>query len=402
MLIQASSGGGKSHTLRKLLEEVREIPQLVFDIEGEFVTLANSFPYQVVNAESDGFDVLEFLKGSQSVIYNLADVGHETRPEMVGLVVHELMEAPPEFWRPLIVVVDEAHLFAPQSGKSVSKGPLINLATRGRKRGFCVVMATQRISKLHKDSAAELQNKLIGKTVLDVDVARSLDDLGFSKQDANKLKGLDPGQFWASGPAICPAPKKIKVLDTQTKPPVDVYAQLDKKIEVHAVQTGRFSCSVPNKSNEPKQAATNGSISTIADDVQEREKRFIQSAEMDEEARRIVEGMESLARLKKKFRGMRRKIRYALRFSTPSKKPFTAGVVHYAHMKKAGAGVDRKFYRIAGYVLGKVFFWAAYLIICFILGGLVLCAGLVTFGFSWAIMGRLPGLLSSFSWSKGR
>jgi DNA helicase HerA-like ATPase len=38
------------------------------------------------------------------------------------------------------------------------------LATRGRKRGFCAVAATQRLSKLHEGRAAECNNKLIGRT----------------------------------------------------------------------------------------------------------------------------------------------------------------------------------------------------------------------------------------------
>jgi len=33
-------------------------------------------------------------------------------------------------------------------------GPVIDLATRGRKRGYCVVLATQRLPKLAKDAAA--------------------------------------------------------------------------------------------------------------------------------------------------------------------------------------------------------------------------------------------------------
>lgn len=45
-----------------------------------------------------------------------------------------------------------------------SAGAVIDLATRGRKRGQCAVIATQRLSKLHKDAAAEMKNKLIGGT----------------------------------------------------------------------------------------------------------------------------------------------------------------------------------------------------------------------------------------------
>jgi len=41
------------------------------------------------------------------------------------------------------------------------------------------VVATLRLSKLHKDTAVECNNKLIGRTGLDVDVKRATVELGF-------------------------------------------------------------------------------------------------------------------------------------------------------------------------------------------------------------------------------
>jgi DNA helicase HerA-like ATPase len=58
---------------------------------------------------------------------------------------------------------------------------VIDLASRGRKRGLALVGATQRLSKLHKDVAAELLNKIIMRTGLDVDVQRAADELGMAR-----------------------------------------------------------------------------------------------------------------------------------------------------------------------------------------------------------------------------
>jgi hypothetical protein len=41
--------------------------------------------------------------------------------------------------------------------------------SQGRKRGFAGIIATQRLSKLHKDAAAEANNVIIGRTWLDAD-----------------------------------------------------------------------------------------------------------------------------------------------------------------------------------------------------------------------------------------
>lgn len=46
LLIQASSGGGKSWALRRLLEQTaKQVQQIVIDPEGEFSTLREKFDY---------------------------------------------------------------------------------------------------------------------------------------------------------------------------------------------------------------------------------------------------------------------------------------------------------------------------------------------------------------------
>jgi hypothetical protein len=116
----------------------------------------------------------------------------------------ELMRLPRALWRPLLIVIDEAHMFCPEkgAGSAVSKAAVTALCTRGRKRGFCAVLATQRIAKLDKDVAAELNNVLIGRTGLDVDVTRAGNALGFDKERRQTLPYLDPGVFYSFGPAI--------------------------------------------------------------------------------------------------------------------------------------------------------------------------------------------------------
>jgi DNA helicase HerA-like ATPase len=47
--------------------------------------------------------------------------------------------------------------------------------SQGRKRGYARILAPQRLSKLHKDAAAEANNVIIGRTWLDVDQARGGD-----------------------------------------------------------------------------------------------------------------------------------------------------------------------------------------------------------------------------------
>lgn len=106
-----------------------------------------------------------------------------------------LVNLPKRLWHPVLVVVDEAHVFCPERGTAESGAAVVDLATRGRKRGLCAVLATQRLSKLRKDAAAELNNVLIGRTGLDVDMKRAGDALGLPTRSAgHTLRTLAPGE----------------------------------------------------------------------------------------------------------------------------------------------------------------------------------------------------------------
>jgi len=84
------------------------------------------------------------------------------------------------------------------------------LCSRGRARGFCAILATQRISKLGKDALGECNNKLIGRASLDVDMKRSNAELEFPSS-SQALKRLAPGEFYVFGPALSPEVRKITI-----------------------------------------------------------------------------------------------------------------------------------------------------------------------------------------------
>ncbi len=214
LLIQANSGGGKSWCLRRLLEQTHgRVQHLVVDPEGEFASLRERFDY--VLAARNGGDTAADPRSAKLLAERLLELGVSAILDIYELKAHDrirfvryfleaLIDAPKKLWHPAIVVVDEAHLYCPQVGEAESASAVIDLATRGRKRGFCAALATQRLSKLHKDAAAECNNKLIGRTGLDVDVKRAADELGFGKERWRDLRELAAGAFFAFGPALSP------------------------------------------------------------------------------------------------------------------------------------------------------------------------------------------------------
>lgn len=230
LLLQANSGGGKSWALRRILEQTHgKIQQIVIDVEDEFPTLREHFDY--VLAGSPGSEVpadtksaallaRRLLELNVSAIVGIYELKAHDRIRFVRLFLDALVNAPRELWHPVLVVIDEAHIFCPQHGEAESASAVIDLMTRGRKRGFCGILATQRISKLHKDAAAEANNKLIGRSALDVDMKRASDELGFSSRDDQaQLRTLKPGEFFSFGPAISDTVTKVRVGEIKTTHP---------------------------------------------------------------------------------------------------------------------------------------------------------------------------------------
>lgn len=228
LLVQANSGGGKSYFLRKLLEQTHgKVQHIVLDMEGEFSTLRAKYDYVLAGKDGDvaadpytaGLLARKMLELRTSVIIDLYELHQDDRILFVSRFLDAMMNAPKNLWHPVLVVLDEAHVFAPETGKSAAMREVIDLATRGRKRGFSLIAATQRLSKLHKDVAAECINKVIGRTGLDIDMKRAGDELGFATKKDIELRELAPGAFYAFGPAIARAPTIVKVDPVQTKHP---------------------------------------------------------------------------------------------------------------------------------------------------------------------------------------
>lgn len=212
LLIQANSGGGKSFAIRRLIEQCYgQIQIIVLDLEGEFSTLREIYDFIIAGKNADipahpssaKLLARSLLELRVSAICDLYELPKHDRIRFVRIFLESLMSAPRNLWRPTLIILDEAHHFCPEKGQAESAAAVIDLATRGRKRGFCLVAATQRLAKLHKDVTAETLNKMIGRTGQDIDQARAADELGIiGKQDRIKLRLLKPGEFYIYGPAL--------------------------------------------------------------------------------------------------------------------------------------------------------------------------------------------------------
>jgi hypothetical protein len=78
------------------------------------------------------------------------------------------------------------------------------------------VIATQRLAKLAKNVAAEASNFLMGRTFLDIDMARAADLLGMERRQAEAIRDLERGTFLALGPAVARRPVAIRIGAVET------------------------------------------------------------------------------------------------------------------------------------------------------------------------------------------
>ena len=229
LLVQGNSGSGKSHLLRRLLEESASlVQQVIIDPEGDFVTLADAFGHVVVDAGDYNEREIAMMgarvrEHRASVVLSLESLELEAQMSCAAAFLGALFDAPRDHWYPALVVVDEAQMFAPAAAGDVSDvvrrtslAAMTNLMCRGRKRGLAGVIATQRLAKLAKNVAAEASNFLMGRTFLDIDMARAADLLGMERRQAEQIRDLERGHFIGLGPAISRRPVQVKIGHVQT------------------------------------------------------------------------------------------------------------------------------------------------------------------------------------------
>ena len=232
LLVQGASGAGKTWTLRRLLEQTAgTIQQIVVDPEGEFQSIAEQYGHLVVDAAQLDTAALATAavrarEHRLSLVLDLSDLDRERQMLGAAAFVAALVEAPREYWHPCLVVVDEAHLFAPWGGQSgaapavrkASIDALTDLMSRGRKRGLCGVIATQRLARLAKSVISDVHNFLIGLNSLDLDIRRAAETIGWDTRRAfDRLPMLAPGDFVASGPCFTPSPVVTHVGSVRTR-----------------------------------------------------------------------------------------------------------------------------------------------------------------------------------------
>lgn len=229
MLIQASSGGGKSYMLRVLAEQIlKHMPVIILDWEGEFASLREKFDVVLAGPNGDApCDVKSaallarsLIELNVSAVVDMSELKMHQRQEYVRLFLDALVALPKKLWpsnrgKAVIVMVDEAHKLCPQKERSVASSSVVDLQSLGRKRGLAGILATQRLSKLNKDAAAECNNIMVGRCSM-IDSSKACDELGWPQSARHALTQLKVGEWRAVGPAFAAGVQEFRGAKSQT------------------------------------------------------------------------------------------------------------------------------------------------------------------------------------------
>lgn len=150
---------------------------------------------------------------------------------------------------PLQLVIDEAHLFAPQGRVNDPRsGAMLhaanNLVSLGRSRGLRIILITQRPAKLHKDSLTQVETLVAMRLIAPQDrnaVEEWIKDNADAKQGReiiSSLATLKTGQGWIWAPELDVLERvtfpRISTFDTSRAPdgesgPSTVLAPIDRE-----------------------------------------------------------------------------------------------------------------------------------------------------------------------------
>lgn len=99
---------------------------------------------------------------------------------------------------PFVVALDEAHNFAPKAWESPTKSVLREIAQEGRKYGVFLILATQRPALLDDTITAQLNTKMIFRTVRSADLATIKEETDLGPAEMERLPYLPSGECFIS------------------------------------------------------------------------------------------------------------------------------------------------------------------------------------------------------------
>ncbi|MHA1835335.1 MAG: helicase HerA domain-containing protein [Candidatus Odinarchaeia archaeon] len=177
IFITGQSGSGKSYLAKVILEELAEngIPIIVIDPEGEYYPFKFKYPTLVVGGRFKDLSFESLTVPFEQIIkliYQgefrilIFDTSQSSTTEQLNLhtdILESVFRVSSEIFEDMFIIVEEAHLIAPERKKSESLSIAVEIAKRGRKRGLNSIWITQRPSDISKQVISQCNIRFFGR-----------------------------------------------------------------------------------------------------------------------------------------------------------------------------------------------------------------------------------------------
>lgn len=206
--VWASSGRGKSFGVGVFCEELLAagVPLVAIDPEGELHTLREGFRVLVIGGDRGDLPLPDAPELARAVLDRCFAHGVSLVIDLSERVTSRAQQEGARPWLEALwarqsgrrsltaLVVEEVHLFAPQSGSSSTAEIMQRLAKQGRKRGVIIVAASQRTQAVSKEFMSQLNFPAIGgfETERDYDAVKAVVD----GHPFETFRALPPGEFF--------------------------------------------------------------------------------------------------------------------------------------------------------------------------------------------------------------
>ncbi len=162
-------------------------------------------------------EITDIVRPATLTVFNISGLPRAVQTHLVYDVLKRLFDArvSGKVTHPVVVVVEEAHNFAPPRQREHVKSCdiIARIAAEGRKFGICLIVITQRPSKIDPDVLSQCQSQIILRITNPAD-QRAVREASerISEELLKDLPGLNTGEAVVVGP-IAPAPVIVAVRD---------------------------------------------------------------------------------------------------------------------------------------------------------------------------------------------
>jgi hypothetical protein len=201
-------------------QEVEAIP-FKYNLNWQMVQLGGDEPYlfyltkgsHEIKLENTLGDISESLRKVQDSVAELNNIYRKRRAYKDA----QYRNIEEEYFPPFVIVTDEAHNFAPKGFETAAKGILKEIAQEGRKYGVFLIFATQRPTLLDETITAQLNTKMVFRTVRGTDIATIREETDITAEEAARLPYLQSGDAFISSAIIGrTVPLRIRMAFTES------------------------------------------------------------------------------------------------------------------------------------------------------------------------------------------